>query len=247
MNAILINIYNGLQKDRRKLLIQSLIFIFFLIGVNIFAWFTYVSRAETSIDANVASWDVEFNANGVSTSKVNINISDMKPGMLDFKHEVLIHNLGEVPANFSYELNSLVVFGKYVDIGDGTSTLSKFESRYPFIIKTSSTKELLSAGDYLAFTVTANWAYEDDKYFQLDNLYTFDSSVNYYRLVNGAYVLDMTINASNFEANRENLYLEKDDADNYFGEKCGEYEKSSGMPCIQMGIKLKVEQIKESN
>ena len=75
----------------------------------------------------------------------------MKPGMLDFKHEVLIHNLGEVPANFSYELNSLVVFGKYVDIGDGTSTLSKFESRYPFIIKTSSTKELLSAGDYLAF------------------------------------------------------------------------------------------------
>ena len=94
MNARLINIYNGLQKDRRKLLIQSLIFIFFLIGVNIFAWFTYVSRAETSIDANVAYWDVEFNANGVSTSNVNINISDMKPGMFDFKHEVLIHNLG---------------------------------------------------------------------------------------------------------------------------------------------------------
>ena len=51
MSVILINIYNALQKDRRKLLIQSLIFIFFLIGVNIFAWFTYVLRAETSIDA----------------------------------------------------------------------------------------------------------------------------------------------------------------------------------------------------
>ena len=51
MNARLINIYNGLQKDRRKLLIQSLIFIFFLIGVNIFALSTYVLRAETSIDA----------------------------------------------------------------------------------------------------------------------------------------------------------------------------------------------------
>lgn len=51
MDVILINIYNALQKDRRKLLIQSLIFIFFLIGVNIFAWFTYVLRAETSIDA----------------------------------------------------------------------------------------------------------------------------------------------------------------------------------------------------
>ena len=51
MSVILINIYNALQKDRRKLLIQSLIFIFFLIVVNIFAWFTYVLRAETSIDA----------------------------------------------------------------------------------------------------------------------------------------------------------------------------------------------------
>lgn len=51
MSVILINIYNALQKDRRKLLIQSLIFIFFLIGVNIFAWSTYVLRAETSIDA----------------------------------------------------------------------------------------------------------------------------------------------------------------------------------------------------
>lgn len=51
MDVGLINIYNALQKDRRKLLIQSLIFIFFLIGVNIFAWFTYVLRAETSIDA----------------------------------------------------------------------------------------------------------------------------------------------------------------------------------------------------
>ena len=51
MSVILINIYNALQKDRRKLLIQSLIFIFFLIGVNIFAGFTYVSWAETSIDA----------------------------------------------------------------------------------------------------------------------------------------------------------------------------------------------------
>lgn len=51
MSVRLINIYNALQKDRRKLLIQSLIFIFFLIVVNIFAWFTYVLRAETSIDA----------------------------------------------------------------------------------------------------------------------------------------------------------------------------------------------------
>ena len=51
MDVILINIYNALQKDRRKLLIQSLIFIFFLIGVNIFVWFTYVLRAETLIDA----------------------------------------------------------------------------------------------------------------------------------------------------------------------------------------------------
>lgn len=246
MNENLINVYNGLQKNRKKMLVQSFIFVLFLVGVNIFAWFTYVSRAETSLDANVASWDVEFNANGVATNKVNINISDMKPGMLDFNQEVLIHNMGEVPATFSYELSSLSVFGKNIDISN-TDMLSKFENYYPFIIKTSSSKDLLDVGEYSTFAVTSNWKYEEDKYFQLDNLYTFDQSVDYYRLINGVYVLDMTINASNFDANRNNLYLEKDDADNYFGEKCGEYEKSSGMPCIQLGIKLKVEQKNELN
>ena len=35
-----------------------------------------------------------------------------------------------------------------------------------------------------------------------------------------------------------NLYLEKDDADTYFGERCHTYESSSGEACMIITVKL---------
>jgi len=234
--------YDKIRNTRNKLIFRSLILILFLIGINIFAWFTFISKASLSLTGDVVSWDVEFNSDGSDATVITVDIVDMKPGMTDYEKEVVVHNLGEVIASVDYKIEELKILGSDVDVSDNDTVISKLESYYPFIIKFESTKDDLSTDDYSQFTVKATWSYEEDKYYQLDELYDFDETFTYYKLSNEEYAADSTITSSNYITNRSNLYLFKDDADTYFGEKCGEYEESTGNACIQMKIQLVAQQ-----
>ena len=110
------NYYNSLSKKKKKLVLESFIFVLFFLGVNIFAWFTYVSKASLEISGTVAAWDVEFNSDGTATSMVVVEITNMKPGMLDYSQQVIVHNLGEVDADLSYEIEKLSILGKDMDV-----------------------------------------------------------------------------------------------------------------------------------
>lgn len=90
-----------------------------------------------------------------------------------------------------------------------------------------------------------DWTYEEDKYFKVNSLYTYDSAINYYILANNTYQVDNTVTADNFASKvQTGLYLTKDDADSYFGYACGNYEVNTKKPCMDVHVVLEVSQLK---
>lgn len=241
MRQEFLGFYKKLQKSRKRMLLRSLLFALFLIGVNIFAWFTYVSKAGLQLEGNISSWDVEFNANGKPTTKVDFYVSDMKPGMLDYSQKVIIHNLGEVSADVSYDIASLSIMGRDVDTSNKDEIIRRLNSFYPFSVNLNIDSVIIQPQGYTNFSASLSWDYENqEKFYQLDSLYDYNGEFNYYNLVNGKYVVNDSVTADNFNELRNNLYLEKDDADSYFGYACGQYEKNTGKSCLAMKLVLKV-------
>ena len=243
MRQEFLGFYKKLQKSRKRMLLRSLLFALFLIGVNIFAWFTYVSEAGLQLEGNISSWDVEFNANGKPTTKVDFYVSDMKPGMLDYSQKVIIHNLGEVSADVSYDIASLSIMGRDVDASNKDEIIRRLNSFYPFSVNLNIDSVIIQPQGYTNFSASLSWDYENqEKFYQLDSLYDYNGEFNYYNLVDGKYVVNDSVTADNFNELRNNLYLEKDDADSYFGYACGQYEKNTGKSCLAMKLVLKVTQ-----
>lgn len=241
MRQEFLGFYKKLQKSRKRMLLRSFLFALFLIGVNIFAWFTYVSKAGLQLEGNISSWDVEFNANGKPTTKVDFYVSDMKPGMLDYSQKVIIHNLGEVSADVSYDIASLSIMGRDVDASNKDEIIRRLNSFYPFSVNLNIDSVIIQPQGYTNFSASLSWDYENqEKFYQLDSLYDYNGEFNYYNLVDGKYVVNDSVTADNFNELRNNLYLEKDDADSYFGYACGQYEKNTGKSCLAMKLVLKV-------
>ena len=243
MRQEFLGFYKKLQKSRKRMLLRSFLFALFLIGVNIFAWFTYVSKAGLQLEGNISSWDVEFNANGKPTTKVDFYVSDMKPGMLDYSQKVIIHNLGEVSADVSYDIASLSIMGRDVDASNKDEIIRRLNFFYPFSVNLNIDSVIIQPQGYTNFSASLSWDYENqEKFYQLDSLYDYNGEFNYYNLVDGKYVVNDSVTADNFNELRNNLYLEKDDADSYFGYACGQYEKNTGKSCLAMKLVLKVTQ-----
>ena len=241
MRQEFLGFYKKLQKSRKRLLLRSFLFALFLIGVNIFAWFTYVPKAGLQLEGNISSWDVEFNANGKPTTKVDFYVSDMKPGMLDYSQKVIIHNLGEVSADVSYDIASLSIMGRDVDASNKDEIIKRLNFFYPFSVNLNIDSVIIQPQGYTNFSASLSWDYENqEKFYQLDSLYDYNGEFNYYNLVDGKYVVNDSVTADNFNELRNNLYLEKDDADSYFGYACGQYEKNTGKSCLAMKLVLKV-------
>lgn len=241
MRQEFLGFYKKLQKSRKRMLLRSFLFALFLIGVNIFAWFTYVSKAGLQLEGNISSWDVEFNANGKPTTKVDFYVSDMKPGMLDYSQKVIIHNLGEVSADVSYDIASLSIMGRDVDASNKDEIIKRLNFFYPFSVNLNIDSVIIQPQGYTNFSASLSWDYENqEKFYQLDSLYDYNGEFNYYNLVDGKYVVNDSVTADNFNELRNNLYLEKDDADSYFGYACGQYEKNTGKSCLAMKLVLKV-------
>ena len=230
------------RKKRRKKLIFPLLFILFTLSINAYAWFAFISQATLNVDMSVASWDVDFTENNVVTNSVNVAITDMMPGMLDFSHTVQINNNGDVNADVTYMLTEMKVLGNTINVSNSNQVLTNFRTKYPFVLNVSTSSNTISPNSSTDFDIDLSWEYENSsKYYKLDNLYTFNPSFIYY-LKNGDNYTETTVTSANYNSLRDNLYLYKDDADTYFGEKCGKYEKDNNLPCIEMKFKIVVQQ-----
>lgn len=242
--------YTLLQKNRKKIKTRSLLLAFFVFGVNIFAWFVFISKANVTFNANVVSWDVNFSDSSQVISNVVINVSDLYPGMPTYKKEIYITNSSDVGGLFEYDINSILMFGEEELNDISTDAITYLEDTFPFIVKFGSTKLDLEKKDSLVFTITIDWPKEKEDdlakdYYMVTKHYTFDPTVTYYRLLDGAYSKVENITEDDFNINKANYFLEKDDADSFFGSSCKKYHDTYGKSCFSFKLLLKVIQKEE--
>ena len=99
------------KKNKRKLLILRLVFVFFLVVSNTFAWFIYITRVDNSVNVHVKSWDVTFQSGEHEISNnVVVDIENLYPGMADFSYEIKAFNKSEVSATLSYTILEARIF-----------------------------------------------------------------------------------------------------------------------------------------
>lgn len=227
---------------KRKYL--SIFLALFTLGVNIFAWFVFSTTANVGLDATVAAWDVSFSDNsGIETNTFVINVTKMKPGMSNFSKTISVTNRSDVTADFIYEVTSFELLGHTIQINNQANMINYLRLNYPFSVTFTASKTVLNPSDQVIFDIGVVWPYESAStvYYGQDDAYAFEPSLSYYQLNSGVYTL-ADVTASNYNSLKSSLYLEKDDADTYFGMKCHEYERSTGDACLSIALKLQVQQ-----
>ncbi len=230
-----------LNKRLKKKKFMAILLALFTLGVNAFAWFVFSTHSEYEYEGQVASWDIDIKEGGQLVNDFIIAV-DMKPGMTDFNKTYEVNNNGDVDAKLTYEIESLKIMGRDVDLTGVADPVAYLSSFYPFSVTISSNKSIINPNSSANFSIDVIWDFEDaTSYYALDNIYDFDSSFIYYKKSGSTYT-PFEVTSSTYAANRSTLYLEKDDADTYFGMKCGTYQDNSGLKCLEIKILLIVEQ-----
>lgn len=244
-------VYNALQKQRKRLKRRSVFLALFVLGVNAYAWFVFISSASVNVRSNVISWDVNFLDENSEIKDLQIFTSDLYPGMDTYTKTIKIKNNSDLRAKFEANIDSISVLGEEVSNSSNTyeEKVDYLKNTYPFIVNITYPKDILDKNDSMDLVITIDWPYEktDDlarEYYKLTNQYKYDDSVIYYKLVNNSYV-DAGITSANFNSNKLNLYLEKDDADSYLGYSCKNYKDSTKQNCFKFHLVLTVTQINE--
>lgn len=238
--------YNNLQSKRKRIKIKAVILALFVLGVNIFAWFIYISKANLSLDANIVSWDISFFNDNIQVEELIITSDDLYPGMKPFEKEIKVHNKSELSAIFGYEVQEFNL--KETNTLTDTMSLAEInnylQNYYPFKITLSYDKEVLAKDEFGTFKVNISWEYENtNNYYKLNNLYLYDKTYNYYTFNGTDYIKDDTVTNDNFNNKvTSGIYLQKDDADSFWGEQCYMYKEENSKPCINLKIKLIVTQ-----
>lgn len=244
-------VYNALQKQRKRIKRRSVFLALFVLGVNAYAWFVFISSASVNVKSNVISWDVNFLDENSEVKDLQILTSDLYPGMDTYTKTIKIKNNSDLRAKFEANIDSISVLGEEVSNSSNTyeEKVDYLKNTYPFIVNITYPKDILNKNDSMDLVITIDWPYEktDDlarEYYKLTNQYKYDDSVIYYKLVNNSYV-DAGITFDTFNSNKLNLYLEKDDADSYLGYSCKNYKDSTKQSCFKFHLVLTVTQINE--
>lgn len=242
-------LYLALKKKNKRTKLFSILMILTLLSVNAYAWFIYISESSFELSANIVSWDVNFLTESNEVSEIYETIEDVAPGMLPYTKSVNIRNNSDFDATFNYKLTDFIILGKNAlprnakDMTVG-EILMYLRDRYPFDFIMMSYTDRIAKNQEGRFEINFGWNFENNsQYYKLTDIYTFNPSFEYYRLVNGAYVLDETITASNYAANINSLYLYKDDADSFFGMECPNYVGNTARTCVKYKVHLIVEQL----
>ncbi len=231
-----------IKKNKRLLLIRSVLMIGFLLGFNIFAWFIYVSKVSTTMDIHALSWDVVFSEGGNAVKEVNIAL-DVYPGMEEYTHTISITNSSETSANLYFDTKSVTLFGNEL-LTDSLTEAEKEEllrTVLPLTIEYELGTTLMNQSTSSYFTVNINWPYEGNEYFKVPSIFGYSSDLTYYTKSGSNYTVT-EVNGSTYNALKDSLYLAKDDIDSYIGETCGYYQKSNNKSCLELKGELVAEQ-----
>lgn len=228
---------------KKKLLIRVGLFAGLLFAVNTYAWFIYIDKFDGVISADVISWDITFYDDSEDINSIALNINELFPGMPDYNKSIVVSNSSDMSATFEYEVKSIKLFG--IEYTNVLAIENILNNSLPFKITFSKNKDIIqSGGDHANFIINVKWDFEQENpYWKINDLYEYNEYINYYKKINNEYVIDDTINSSTFSSNINNLYIESDDADTYWGTKAAIFKNEHpSTACLSINMDLIVTQ-----
>ena len=227
---------------RNKAKFRAFMLLVFLLGINTFAWFIYISKVSVDLTASVVSWDITFMDENTVVENAVVAITDMKPGMQDFSKEFRIINRSGLNASFDYTINKITIFGdEFATSANLTSDdiVDMITEETPFTFSFLSSSAIIDDHSTETFEIGVTWPYESSNtYVKVNKLYEYSDHFDYY-LANGT---KANVTSSNFNSMVGQIYLTADDADTYWGEKSAQYIADGGTESIVIDMTLEVKQ-----
>ena len=231
-----------IKKNRKILIIRSVLMLGFLLVFNVFAWFIYISKVNTEMDIHAVSWDVVFSEGGTAVKDVTIAL-DVYPGMEQYTHSISVNNASETAANLFFDTKSVTLFGEEL-LTSGMTEIQKqslLSNDLPLSIEYTFTRTVVNQASTSSFTVYVNWPYENTNYYKVPSVFPYSSDLTYY-IKNGSNYYVQEVTSATYDTLKSSLYLEKDEIDSYIGEKCGVYQNTYNKSCLVIKGELVAEQ-----
>ena len=231
-----------IKKNRKILIIRSVLMLGFLLVFNVFAWFIYISKVNTEMDIHAVSWDVVFSEGGTAVKDVTIAL-DVYPGMEQYSHSISVNNASETAANLFFDTKSVTLFGEELLTSSMTEIQkqSLLSNDLPMSIEYTFTRTVVNQASTSSFTVYVNWPYENTNYYKIPSVFPYSSDLTYY-IKNGSNYYVQEVTSATYDTLKSSLYLEKDEIDSYIGEKCGVYQNTYNKSCLVIKGELVAEQ-----
>ena len=149
----------------KKIKLRHLIILLFLLMFNTYAWFIYTTKVNTTIDAHVSSWNVEFiSKEGGVESNLLVSVDKIYPGMTPFEYDVNVKNEGEMRAKLDYEIRTIRIMDDNYIVSDTLSSQeieNQIKQKYPFKINIISNDSKMDPnGGTGNFKIIVSWDYE---------------------------------------------------------------------------------------
>lgn len=149
----------------KKVKLKTILLLIVLLMFNSYAWFIYATRVSGSITANIASWNISFQAGEEeTTTNIDFKVDRIYPGMEKYSETIKATNKGEMKAVLSYEIESVTILGTKYQVTDTTSSEDLFymmQNDFPFKINILADNTTLEAETGEAkITVTLEWPFE---------------------------------------------------------------------------------------
>lgn len=149
----------------KKIQIKNILILIVLLVFNSYAWFIYATRASSSLDVHISSWNVEFTLGEDETvTNILIEVERIYPGMEDFTKEITVKNKGEIKARLDYHINYLKIMDDEYKVGVNITSEEleeKIKTDYPFEINiVKNETELMAGTGEGSFEVTVKWPFE---------------------------------------------------------------------------------------
>ena len=149
----------------KKTKFSTILLLVLLFASNSFAWFVYSTRVQNSISAQVRAWNVAFEiGTDESINYIDINVSDVYPGMTTYSRNIRASNNGDTPAELSYEIMSATLFGTtYEPNSEMTSAelADMLANNYPFSITVTLSTDVIQVGNHNEYyNISVSWPYE---------------------------------------------------------------------------------------
>ena len=149
----------------KKIKLRHMIILLFLLMFNTYAWFIYTTKVNTTIDAHVSSWNVEFiSKEGGVESNLLVSVDKIYPGMTPFEYDVNVKNEGEMKAKLDYEIRTIRIMDDNYIVSDTLSSQeieNQIKQKYPFKINIiSNDSKMDPKGGTGNFKIIVSWDYE---------------------------------------------------------------------------------------